>query len=211
MASTKIADLSHLINEDIMVYPGTEKPVFEYMDVDGYREIKITMFTHTATHIDAPYHILRHGKTLDELPTDKFMGPGIVVDCKALGGKEITLDFLKPYEKQIAETDFILFNSGWSKKWKTDTYFDGFPVLSQDAAHWLCNFKLKGIGLDSISLDVVNSHELPNHHIILDKEMIIIENLTNLDSLPTSGFMFQCLPLKIERADGSPVRAVAVF
>ncbi len=207
----KITDLSHLINEDIMVYPGTERPVLQDIDIDGYQEIRITMFTHTATHIDAPYHILKHGRTLDELPIDKFIGPGIVIDCKALAGKEITVDFLKKYENEIADAEFLLLNAGWSLKWKTEAYFDDFPVLSLDAAKWLTNFKLKGIGLDSISLDPVHSIDLPNHHIVLDKEIIIIENLTNLDSLPASGFMFQCLPLKIEHADGSPVRAVAVF
>jgi kynurenine formamidase len=51
---------------------------------------------------------------------------------------------------------------------------------------------------------------MPNHHILLGSEIILIENLTNLDVLPDGIFMFQCLPLKIEHADGSPVRAIAI-
>lgn len=206
----KIIDLSHIINPDISVFPGTEKPIFERKEIEGYPEVKITMYTHTATHMDAPIHIIKGARTLDELPIDRFMGKAIVIDCKHLAGKNITLDFLKPFEDKIRNVEFILFNSGWSSKWKTEAYFEGFPTLTQEAATWLTKFKLKGIGLDSISLDSVPDLSLPNHKIVLAKEILIIENMTNLDSLPKGEFIFQCLPLKIEKADGSPIRAVAM-
>lgn len=205
-----IIDLSHTINPDISVFPGTEKPVFEKKDIEEYAEIKITMYTHTATHIDAPMHIIKGARTLDELPMDRFMGKAIVIDCKHFAGKLITLDFLKQFEDRIKNAEFILLNSGWSAKWKTDSYFEGFPTLTGEAAEWLTQFNLKGIGLDSISLDPVEDMNLPNHKIVLAKEILIIENMTNMDSLPDEEFMFQCFPLKIEKADGSPVRAVAL-
>jgi kynurenine formamidase len=205
----KVIDLSHLINPDITVFPGTEKPIFERIDIEGYDELKITMFTHTATHMDAPCHILKNTKALDDFPVDKFVGKGIVINCKNITGKSITLDFLKPHEEKIKDAAFILFNSGWSLKWKTDAYFDNFPTLTAEAARWLTHFKLQGIGLDSISLDEVSDLNLPNHKIVLKEEILIIENMTNMDSLPEE-FMFQCFPLKIEKADGSPIRAVAI-
>jgi arylformamidase len=205
----KVIDLSHIINPDITVFPGTEKPIFELIDIEGYAELKMTMFTHTATHIDAPCHIIKNTKSLDQFPAEKFVGKGIVINCKNLKGKTITLDFLKPFEAKIKEAAFILFNSGWSLKWKTDQYFDDFPTLTEEAAKWLTGFKLKGIGLDHISLDEVADLNLPNHKIVLKEEILIIENMTNLDSLPEE-FMFQCFPLRIENADGSPVRAVAM-
>jgi arylformamidase len=205
-----IIDLSHIINPDISVFPGTEKPIFQKIDIEGYRELKMTMFTHTATHIDAPYHIIKNTKSLDELPVGKFYGKAIVLNCKALEGMNITVDFLKQYEGKIKNVEFVLLNSGWSLKWKTEEYFENFPTLTKEAAQWLTQFKLNGIGLDSISLDRVEDLTLPNHHIVLSKEFIIIENLCNLDSLPDSEFIFQCFPLKIEKADGSPVRAIAI-
>jgi len=205
-----IIDLSHIINPDISVFPGTEKPVFERKEIEGYPEVKITMYTHTATHMDAPIHIIKNARTLDELPMDRFMGKGMVINCKHLGGNQITLDFLKRFEDRIKNAEFILFNSGWSAKWKTDAYFEDFPTLTAEAAIWLTQFKLKGIGLDSISLDPVADMSLPNHKIVLAKEILIIENMTNMDSLPNDEFMFQCFPLKIEKADGSPIRAVAI-
>jgi kynurenine formamidase len=57
----------------------------------------------------------------------------------------------------------------------------------------------------------VNEENLPNHHILLGKEILLIENLTNLDKLPDHVFTFQCFPLKVENADGSPVRAIALI
>jgi len=60
-------------------------------------------------------------------------------------------------------------------------------------------------------LEKDSSIALPNHHILLGKEIVIIENLYNLDKLPDSVFTFQCVPLKIENADGSPVRAFAII
>ena len=206
-----IIDLSHVINPDISVFPGTEKPVFERKEIEGYPEVKITMYTHTATHMDAPIHIIKGARTLDELPIYKFIGKGIVIDCKHLAGKNITLDFLKPFENKIKTVEFILFNSGWSAKWKTEAYFKDFPTLTTEAATWLTQFKLKGIGLDSISLDPVPDLTLPNHKIVLAKEILIIENMCNMDALPEGEFIFQCLPLKIEKADGSPIRAVAIY
>jgi len=203
-------DLSQVINPDTTVYPGTEKPIFERKTIDGYPEVKITMYTHTATHMDAPCHIIKNAKTLDDFTVDKFIGKAIVIDCKKLAKQQITLDFLKPYEDKIKNVEFVLFNAGWSAKWQKEEYFEDFPVLSNEAAKWLTGFKLKGIGLDSISLDKVYDVELINHHIVLEKEILIIENMTNMDSLPAGEFILHCLPLKIEKADGSPVRAVAL-
>ena len=205
----KVIDLSHVLNPDISVFPGTEKPVFEEIDIEGYIELKITMFTHSATHMDAPCHILKNPKSLDQFPVDKFAGKGIVINCKNLKGKSISIDFLKQHQTKINNAEFILFNSGWSLKWKTDDYFEDFPTLTLDAAVWLTQFKLKGIGLDTLSLDEISDMNLPNHKIVLKEEILIIENMTNLDALPDE-FMFHCFPIKIEKADGSPVRAVAI-
>ena len=71
------------------------------------------------------------------------------------------------------------------------------------------NFQLKGIGFDAISADEDESRDFPIHNTLLGQEIIIVENLTNLSALPETPFEFSCFPLKIEEADGSPVRAVA--
>ena len=211
----KILDLTHLLNTDVTVYPGTEKPVFiqaNTVEKDGFAEQKMTMYTHTGTHIDAPAHMLEKGKSLDQLKPESFYGKAICIDVTKVTGKYIELEHLELFIEKIKLVDFVLLQTGWSKKWKNENYFDGFPVLSEESCNWLVNFNLKGIGVDAISVDPVDElYEMVNHNIIFGKKMIIIENLTNLTSLGQEVFTFACFPLKVENADGSPVRAVAIM
>jgi arylformamidase len=214
----KLIDLTQILNEKITVYPDTVGPTFEILNTvekSGFAEVKITMVFHTGTHIDAPCHIIKNTKSIDRFPTDKFIGNAIVIPCQ--GTKEINLKYLQTFEDKITQIDFILFFTGWQDKWNTKEYFDDNPVPTQEAAKWLTKFKLKGIGIDAFSVDKIipatkiTSGNLPNHHILLGKEILLIENLTNLDKLPDGPFSFQCLPLNVENADGSPVRAIAMI
>ena len=115
------------------------------------------------------------------------------------------------------ETDFILFFTGWQFKWNTPAYSEDSPTPASEAAKWLTKFHLKGTGFDSFSVDkiisahIVTSENLPNHHILLAKEILLIENLISLDKLPDGAFAFQCIPLNIEHADGSPIRPIAMI
>jgi arylformamidase len=140
---------------------------------------------------------------------DKFAGKAVVIDCE--GEAEVSLGLLKHKEKLIKKAEFVLFRSGWSKKWNKKTYFGKFPVLTEEAALWLAGFDLKAVGFDYISVDAMTSADLRNHRVFLSKEILIIENLTGLDNLPDKLFDFYCIPLKIEGADGSPVRAFAAI
>ncbi|MGZ3884963.1 MAG: cyclase family protein [Bacteroidia bacterium] len=216
--AAKLVDLTHILNEDITVYPDTVGPTFEMIntvDEHGFAEMKATMVFHSGTHIDAPCHILKDTKSLDQFPLEKFMGQALVIPCR--DQKELSLAFLKPFEDKIRKADFILFFTGWQYKWKTDHYFEDCPTPTEEAARWLAGFDLKGIGFDAFSVDkIVSAHKvtpenLPNHYILLEKEILLIENLTNLDQLPEQLFSFQCVPLHIEHADGSPVRALAML
>jgi len=209
----KIIDLSHTVSPGMPVYPGTEPPRFTdacTIDTIGFAEKEMTMYSHTGTHMDAPSHIIEGAKTLDQLPPDHFVGKSSLVDVTSNKHPSIDCDFLKSHEHLIESSEFLLLHTGWSKLWGKDTYFQGYPVLSSKAATWLTGFQLKGIGMDTISADEAESTTFPIHTILLDRNIVIIENLRNLQALPAHGFMLCCFPLKIEYADGSPVRAVAL-
>jgi len=205
-----ILDLTHTLKNKITVYPGTLEPMFEQgntLEKDGFAELNMTMCTHTGTHIDAPSHILADVKSLDEFGIDKFIGPAVVIDCSEV--QEISLELLQKNEHFIRKVDFVLFYTGWQHKWNTDRYFDVFPTLTEKAANWLAALNLKAIGFDAISVDSITDEVLPNHRILLKKETLIIENMNNLDKLISRTFELNCIPLKIENSDGSPVRAFA--
>jgi kynurenine formamidase len=209
----KITDLTHTITDDISVFSATEHPkitVAAEKEKDGYSQKHISIYSHNGTHMDAPFHILKDGVTADEMPVESFFGKACVADFSGISAREISLEAIKTKEKEMKESDFLLIHTGWDKKWKTDDYSDGFPVLSVEAANYLTNFNLKGVGVDAISVDTIDSAEMPVHHALLGAGMILIENLTNLSELPESGVYFSAFPLKIKEADGSPIRAVAI-
>ena len=205
-----IIDLTHPLSNGVSVYPGTKLPSFvpgNTIDKDGFAELNITMTTHTGTHMDAPCHILPGTKSLDQFPIEQFIGRGLCLDGR--GRKDLDKTLLQAYEAHLAEIEFLLFYTGWQEKWSTPQYFDPFPTLTAEAIQWLYAFDLKAVGFDYISADKMDDPDLPNHHLLLGKEILIIENLRNLDQLVGKSFEMNCLPLHIKDADGSPVRAFA--
>lgn len=210
----QIIDLTQTISPQMPVYPGTEPPVFSSgcsLEVDGFVEKKLTLFSHTGTHMDAPAHLLAGGKTLDQYPAAQFVGPACCLDLCTLGKPVIEVADLEPFRPLLQQVEFCLLHSGWSRYWGEERYFSAYPVLSPAAAIWFCQFGLKGIGFDAISADPVESAALPIHKILLASGMVLIENLCNLQQLPLKDWLFSCLPLKLLDADGSPVRAVALL
>lgn len=206
-----ILDLTRAITADMPVYPGTEPPQIvnaTSIREHGFAEKRLTFYSHTGTHMDAPAHILEGAATLDQLDVGHFLGPGVVVDAAGATG-EISQALLAPYADRIAACDYVLLHTGWDRQWGEPGYFEGFPVLSAAATAWLCGFRLKGIGIDCLSVDPVGSATLANHRTILAGNRVIVENLCNLATLVDREFVLSCLPLRIVAADGSPVRAVA--
>lgn len=209
----KITDLTHLINNDTPVYPGTEKPRLipaNTIENNGYAETKLWMYSHTGTHIDAPAHMLLNSNTLDKMDVSHFTGKARVLDFVNINKSEITKSDLITYESHLSDLDYVLIRTGWSKYWGDERYFSSFPALTSEAAQWLTAFNLKGIGIDTISIDSMESKTFLVHNILFKRNMIVIENLTNLELIKDKTFVFSCLPIKYQNADGSPVRAVAI-
>jgi kynurenine formamidase len=207
-------DLSRTIAEDMPVYPGTEQPVIDNpctIEACGFAEKKITLYSHTGTHMDAPCHIIPGAPGLDELGIGHFVGSGVVIDVSSSYSKEsIEMPDIARHENIIHDKDFILLHTGWGRFWGHDEYFMNYPVLTEDAAGYLAGLGIKGIGIDMISIDSPGSTGMQIHKIFLSRNIVIVENLAGLDALTGKEFVFCCFPLKLEKADGSPVRAVAI-
>lgn len=208
----KSYDLTHIIRESMPVYPGTEPPKLtpiNTLEEDGFAETLLTLYSHTGTHMDAPAHMFMDGLTLDQMEVERFIGPALCIDVRN-AGKYITLEHLMPHQVAISESDFVLFCTGWSEKWGTPEYYDGFPVLEEAAANYLAAHDLKGIGIDAMSVDPTDAHEFPNHGIIFGATLFIIENLKGLEAIINRKVLLTCLPMNYENSDGAPVRAVAL-
>ena len=204
-------DLSHTLTPHMPVWPGTEQPVIIpacTMETYGCRVKKITMYTHVGTHMDGPAHFLKDGTTLDQMRISHFTGPATRINLSNKSDSTINLEDLIPFKDNIKNSEFVLLYTGWSRFWGDQQYFSDYPVLTSEAATWLLQFNLKGIGLDAASIDHIDSQTCPIHKIILQNNIVIIENLTNLDKLPDKLFQFAAFPIKFGDADGSPVRGV---
>lgn len=162
--------------------------------------------------MDAPAHVREDGITLDKFGADKFVGKAIVVDCNDLSeGDTIDISYINKYKGVIEDAEFVLFKTGWDKYWDTEKYYGKFPVISEEVADYLISSNKKGIGLDVISIEAIESEDLPMHHKVLKNNLVIIENLCNLDQIGSDLFTFCALPLKFINSDGASVRAVAIL
>ncbi len=210
----EVVDLTHTVSPGMPCYPGTEPPVFCdacTLKNNGFAEKKIEFYSHTGTHMDAPAHILDGGHTLDHFEVGRFVGSGTVLDLTGLQGTEIQVEDLEPFYGKIEGQDFVLLYTGWSRVWGWDSYYEDYPVLSIDAAQWLAGFRPKGVGVDVMSVDSMDSEAFPVHRVFMERDIVVIENLTNLERLLGREFLLCCLPLKIAGGDGAPVRAVALI
>ncbi len=212
----RVIDLTHVIETAMPVYPGTEPPSFEPANTyekDGFKETRISMFTHTGTHMDPPAHLFRDRTTLDVFPPVQFIGKALVIDCTSLNeGEPITMERLLPYGNKAKNADFLLFCLGWDERWGTEAYFGDYPCIDDSVLDYILQGNYKGIGFDVIGLDPVADTNLTRHKkLFRNKDIVNIENLCNLKQCGSNLFWFSCFPLKIADCDGSPVRAVAWF
>ncbi len=212
----RVIDLTHTIESGMPVYPGTETPILEpanTYDRDGFRETKLSMYSHTGTHMDPPAHLFRDRTTLDAFPPEQFIGKALVIDCTSLKeGEPITMDHLSRYGTKAETADFLLFYLGWDTRWGSEAYFGDYPCIDDSVLEYILEGSYKGIGFDVIGLDPIADGNLTRHKKLFQtRDIINIENLCNLGLCGNDLFWFSCFPLKISDCDGSPIRAVAWF
>lgn len=207
----KIIDLTHLIEEDMSLYIGTEKPKLiktARISTHNYNETEFTFNSHIGTHMDAPSHIFDNTKSLDQFDINQFVGLATCVDCTKVKDK-VTLETLLS-NKNIDKVDFLLFRFDYDKYWKQEIYSKFFPVFDKEVIEYISKLNLKGIGIDTISVDTVEDFKLPTHQTLLkNNNFIIIENLCNLSKIDKDIFMLYALPLKYIDSDGAQSRVIA--
>ena len=210
-----ILDLTHTITETIPMYPGSPPPVLTplcTLSKNGWRETRLSLSSHTGTHMDAPRHLLQ-SCGLDQLPISHFCGRAAVLDVSEfLPGDMITLEFLRSQNESLRSADYVLFYTGWEQRWGTGSFFeDTYPVPDAAAAQYLVSCGLKGVGIDTLSIDRLQDGAFPVHKLLLQGGLVIVENLCLRKIAGRTDLMFFALPLKFQNADGAPVRAIAEF
>ena len=177
----------------------------------------LTISTHVSTHIDAPYHTLPNGATVDEIPLGKLCGEAKVL--KFINKdyyNPINIDDLKGLSDTFKAFKKIVINTDWAHKtWGTDEYFTKGPFFTRDASNFLADFDLDMLAIDFPNVDSPEDTKAgkqnPNHAILLSKDIILLENITNLNNLPSTQGRIFCLPIKLVKGDGCPCRVMMEF
>ena len=206
-----LIDMTHTITPEIPVYPGDPAPTLtkgRTLTADGCRTTLLSLCSHTGTHMDAPSHLLRDGRNLDDMPMSQFSGRATTLDVTGVG-PVITADFLRAHHDDIYCADYVLFYTGWESRWGTERYLeDAFPVPDEEAAHYLVSCGLKGVGTDALSVDRLGGPQTV-HTILMKADAVILESLCLEKVRDRKDFLFFALPMKIQNADGAPIRAFA--
>lgn len=208
-------DLTLTISKSAPNFPGSPKPQFilwSNIKSDGYNLELLFFSSHTGTHIDAPYHFVKDGLKIHQIPLDRLMGKAILIKLKKTKNESITKLDIISFEKRngkIPVNSSVFFFTEWQKNLNKNNYFTENPGLALTAAKYLISKKINLVGIDSPSIDLGKDESYSVHHILAKNNILIVENLSNLNKISSNEFNFTVLPLKIKDATGSPVRAIA--
>jgi len=201
----KIIDISVVMNEKTVVYPGN--PPFEtavsVSESSKSRLTKLTFSSHFATHIDAPNHADPTMGGIDSYPLDVFMGPCRVLDCTNCQGSVTPRD-LAPHG--IKRGERILLKTPNSAR-GLDTFYEDFVYLDPEAAGQLAALGVALVGIDYFSIKQRGSTDNRPHTALLSAEIPILEGI-NLKDVAPGEYELIALPLALEGIDGSPCRAI---
>lgn len=215
-----IIDLTHPLDPTTPVfpdYPPVGVTILEAIGVStpvGRRALnssQVMVGLHCGTHVDAPAHFYNARPTIEQVALEKCVGPALLIDLtpKTLPPHSmIDVADLTGYGEQLRETGKAILKTGWAQRWGDPAYFTEHPVMTGAAAQFLVDCGVHLIGVDTPSVD---RPPFPAHLVLLENQVVILENLTNLDALPTPHFQLVALPLKLTGREASPVRAIAIL
>ena len=214
--SNRWIDLTHPLNEGTPPFPGDPAVEVTVLDSTDQSDRKVrehlncsrvATCVHCGTHMDAPVHFFGNGTTIDAVDLDVCVGTAVLADLGVLAPHTvITPDLLEPFADAVRRHGRIVLATGWSSRWQADEYFTDHPVIDGDGAAFLVACGARLVGVDFPSVD---HPPHPAHLQLLGNDVLIVENLTNLQSIEASEFQLMALPLRLTERDGSPVRAVA--
>jgi kynurenine formamidase len=221
----KVIDLTHILSSETPSWDGNcgfeLSVVIDYKDCKApnlFRVQKMKYNNGIGTHMDAPAHVIKNGRTIDKLNLKELITDCVVIDVSSKANEsyvimpEVIQKFEKKYGK-IKSNSFIIFYTGWEKYWANRKKYNNnhkFPSVHTSTAKLLLKRNIAGIGTDTLSVDT-GEYGFPVHHAILGADKYLVENVANAKSLPPIGAKILILPLKIENGTEAPIRLIALI
>jgi kynurenine formamidase len=218
MSNSSLIDLSHTIENGLITYKGLPAPVIcDYLSREDSKKFyaegtsfqigKIEMVSNTGTYIDCPFHRFENGNDLNDTPLEHLAElKGLLLHIPHSEVMAIEPDFFKPFD---LEGKAILIHTGWDIHWNTEKYYSNHPYLTENAARYLKDQKVRLVGIDSHNIDDTGGNSRPVHTTLLQNGILIVEHLCNLATIPNQDFIFSAIPPKFKGVGTFPVRAMA--
>jgi arylformamidase len=204
---TKIIDVTVPLTAELPTFPGDPpfrmESTHRLQDGAAYNVAELHLGTHTGTHVDAPFHFLADGTTVDELPLEILLGKARVVD---LGGRDL-VDRADLETLDLREDLRVLLKTRNSGQLRHQAFQEDYVYLTPDAATYLAQVGIKLVGFDHLSIEKFGSRDFAAHRALLEAGVVIVEGL-DLSDVEPGEYDMTCLPLRIAGGDGSPARVV---
>ncbi len=204
-AQPRIWDISPLVAPDAPIFPGDEPYSLRWTAQLSpgcpVNLSAITMSPHVGAHADAPLHYANAAPAIAEVPLDTYLGPCRVIH--AIGAAPlITVEHLRHAESELPPRVLVRCCE------KADTVWNpAFTAYAPEAVDWLAARGVRLIGIDTPSVDPADSKVLDSHQQLRRHDLRVLENLV-LDDVPAGDYELIALPLKLQGACASPVRAI---
>jgi arylformamidase len=204
---TKFIDVTAPLSADLPTFPGD--PPFQVDAThrlgqgDAYNVARMTLGTHAGTHVDAPFHFMEGGATVDQLALEILIGKVRVVD---LMGRD-SVDRADLEALDLREDLRVLLKTRNSGLLRQSAFQEDYVYLTPDAATYLAQVGIKLVGFDYLSIEKFGSADYAAHLALLKAGVVIVEGL-DLSEIEPGEYDMVCLPLRIAGADGSPARVV---
>ncbi len=208
----KIHDISLTVTPELPVWPGDPAIVLERvskMEEGEHNNVsRIACGVHVGTHVDAPYHFIADGKTIEQLPLDVLVGPAQVIelpgDLRQIAARDLERAGIAP------GTERVLLKTRNSRFWEQPglPFQKDFAALLEDAAAFLVRHEVKLVGIDYLSIAPFGD-SVPTHRTLLGAEVVVLEGL-NLSQVAAGQYQLYCLPVKLGGSDGAPARAILI-
>jgi arylformamidase len=206
----RLHDISRPIRRGIPVWPGDTDFDFRFVarirDGAAVNVGRVEMSVHTGAHVDAPLHFDDAGLDAASVPIERYVGPCVVADVRPSARGIRPADLPAALDAEARATRRVLLRS-YARR--PDGFDEGMAHATPELADWLAERGVCLLGIDTDSMDAFESKELPAHRRLNQHDIAILEGI-DLGRIEPGRYELVALPLRIEGADGSPVRAVLI-
>ncbi|MFQ5851158.1 MAG: cyclase family protein [Candidatus Binatia bacterium] len=169
---------------------------------DSNNSSGVNMSVHSGTHLDAPFHFVPNGATIDSLPLELFFGPALVHAVET--DRDITAGDVAAID--LEGVTRVLFKTRNSCLLRQSMYDPNFVAFSVEAAEALVARGIKLVGLDYVSVAHADE-QTPVHRAFLDHGVALLEGV-DLSEITPGNYELVCFPIRLRGSDGAPCRAV---